>query len=100
MQKNRRNLLKLSGLTEMGMAFRQLATAFIPGSVNTQHEVLKKLGTHFNRCGEAALKSETVHIPARIVQMHLNDTCFRDKAAAALLSAYTPKAATNSNSAI
>ena len=62
MKSNRRNFLKLSGLTGVGLAGAQITSAFGAESVIEAQDNDRKPGNHFNMSGYAAPKLETVRI--------------------------------------
>ena len=62
MKSNRRNFLKLSGLTGVSVAGGDIATALSPESGNKPEGFDRKPGKHFNMSGYAAPKLETVRI--------------------------------------
>src|SRR4029078_6379327 len=66
MKSNRRKFLQYSGLTGIGLAIADIKNAF-GGNHNPNRDALfsgvdKKHGDHFNMCGYAAPKLETVRI--------------------------------------
>ncbi len=62
MKSNRRNFLKLSGLTGAGLAGAQLTSAFGAEAVTNREDFDRKPGNHFNMSGYSAPKLETVRI--------------------------------------
>src|SRR5687768_16616912 len=60
MKSNRRNFLKYSGLTGMVMAGEKIVNPLIARDVNIQDRIFQD--KHFNMCGYAAPKLETVRI--------------------------------------
>ncbi|MCY7422896.1 MAG: Gfo/Idh/MocA family oxidoreductase [Chitinophagaceae bacterium] len=62
MKSNRRNFLKLSGLTGISMAGSNIASALNMQGVNKPAELNAKPGPHFNMSGYAAPKLEKVRI--------------------------------------
>ncbi|MBD0284519.1 MAG: Gfo/Idh/MocA family oxidoreductase [Flavisolibacter sp.] len=62
MKSNRRNFLKLSGLTGIGIASSHIVKAFGSEDGNQSKTLLSKSDPRFNMCGYAAPKLETVRI--------------------------------------
>lgn len=78
MKTNRRHFLKLSGLTGASLAGAGLSSAFASEGVNGKINFDRNRADHFNMCGYAAPKLETVRIgfiglgnrgPAAVVRM-------------------------------
>ena len=62
MKSNRRNFLKLSGLTGISMAGSNIASALNTQALNKPDDFNLKPGPHFNMSGYAAPKLEKVRI--------------------------------------
>jgi predicted dehydrogenase len=62
MKSNRRNFLRLSGLTGIGLAGAQLTSATGTEAITHPQDFDRKPGNHFNMSGFAAPKLETVRI--------------------------------------
>jgi len=62
MKSNRRNFLRLSGLTGVGLAGARITSAFGAGAITNREGFDRKPGTRFNMSGYAAPKLETVRI--------------------------------------